>query len=163
MGCGLIPLNIKLQQDDRTVCCGHKIVFIAHSVHFQLLNYIWKHYWHREPYKTSLWGIANLSAAQLQNRNFAVGSYLKERCKDNTLPKYLWCGVWRFSSKVSCKKGEMSGLGSMNVGLYVLDQLVPHFSFNWMEMIFIYILYCWDTIYRAVYVDPNWIGTTGAT
>ena len=23
VGSGLIPLNIKLQQDDRTVCCGH--------------------------------------------------------------------------------------------------------------------------------------------
>ena len=26
VGCGLIPLNTKLQQDDRSVCCGHKIV-----------------------------------------------------------------------------------------------------------------------------------------
>ena len=25
-GCGPIPLNIELKQDDRTVCCGHKIV-----------------------------------------------------------------------------------------------------------------------------------------
>ena len=27
MGCGLIPLNIELQQDDCTVCCNHKIVY----------------------------------------------------------------------------------------------------------------------------------------
>ena len=27
VGCGLIPLNIKLQQDDCTVCCGHTIVY----------------------------------------------------------------------------------------------------------------------------------------
>ena len=26
LGSGLIPWNIKLQQDNRTVCCGHKIV-----------------------------------------------------------------------------------------------------------------------------------------
>ena len=26
VGSGLIPLNIKLDQDDRTVCCNHKIV-----------------------------------------------------------------------------------------------------------------------------------------
>ena len=26
MGFGLIPLNNELQQDDRTVCCGHTIV-----------------------------------------------------------------------------------------------------------------------------------------
>ena len=25
-GCGPIPFNIELKQDDRTVCCGHKIV-----------------------------------------------------------------------------------------------------------------------------------------
>ena len=27
VGSGLIKLNIELQQDDRTVCCSHKIVF----------------------------------------------------------------------------------------------------------------------------------------
>ena len=27
VGTGQIPLNIKLQQDNRTVCCSHKIVF----------------------------------------------------------------------------------------------------------------------------------------
>ena len=26
VGCDVIPLNIELQQDDRNVCCGHKIV-----------------------------------------------------------------------------------------------------------------------------------------
>ena len=26
VGSGLIPLNIELQQDDRTVCCGHNTV-----------------------------------------------------------------------------------------------------------------------------------------
>ena len=27
VGTGQIPLNIELQQDDRTVCCSHKIVW----------------------------------------------------------------------------------------------------------------------------------------
>ena len=29
VGSSLIPLNIKLEQDDRTVCCNHKIVHMA--------------------------------------------------------------------------------------------------------------------------------------
>ena len=31
MGYGLIPLNMELQQDDRTVCCGNKIVQGLHQ------------------------------------------------------------------------------------------------------------------------------------
>ena len=29
VGSGLIPLNIELQQDDRTVCCSHTIVLFV--------------------------------------------------------------------------------------------------------------------------------------
>ena len=31
MGSGLIPLNIELQQDDLSVCCGHNTVGRKHS------------------------------------------------------------------------------------------------------------------------------------
>ena len=36
IGLSLIPLNIELQQDDRTVCCGHKIVQGNHQVNNQV-------------------------------------------------------------------------------------------------------------------------------
>ena len=32
VGSGLIPLNIKIQQDNRTVCCAHKIVTWTHDI-----------------------------------------------------------------------------------------------------------------------------------
>ena len=32
VGSGLIPLNTELQQDDRTVCCGHNTVDSIHPI-----------------------------------------------------------------------------------------------------------------------------------
>ena len=36
VGSGLIPLNIQLQQDDHTVCCGHNIVWWTSALVDQL-------------------------------------------------------------------------------------------------------------------------------
>ena len=38
MGFGLILLNIKLQQDDRTICCGHKIVLAMLQIQTLYMN-----------------------------------------------------------------------------------------------------------------------------
>ena len=32
VGTGQIPLNIELQQDDRTVCCSHKVVLTGQAI-----------------------------------------------------------------------------------------------------------------------------------
>ena len=36
VGSGLIPLKIELQEDDRTVCCGHNTMFVMlyHVIYF---------------------------------------------------------------------------------------------------------------------------------
>ena len=38
VGSGLIPLNMELQQDDRTVCCGHNTVGGGRYEHAHRIN-----------------------------------------------------------------------------------------------------------------------------